>query len=182
MTDRRADTLSCAEARDLYHSRLDGLTEQTGLEAHLSGCGDCRRYVAQMQALDAVLGDLRRESAAVTLPRGTRRSGRGRWAPYRILTRVAAAVVLVAGAGWYLMGVRQAGDGGLVHRAADRSVPATSPVAQPAEPPTIRPASLELTDGSADTYIAVRRDSGRPTVHLFVLYPVAQEASARERL
>jgi len=182
MTDRRADTLSCPEARDLYHSRVDGLTKEMGLEAHLSGCDDCRRYVAQMQALDAALDHLRRESASVTLPRGTRRSGRGRWAPYRILTRVAAAVVLVAGAGWYLIGVRQAGDGGLVHRAADLSVPATSPASQLAEPPTIRSASLELTDGSADTHIAVRRDSGRSTVHLFVLYPVAQEAAASEGL
>jgi len=110
------------------------------------------------------------------------RSGRGRWAPYRNLARVAAAVVLVAGAGWYLMGVRQTGDGGLDQRAADRSVPATSPASQLAEPPAIQAASLELTDRSASTYIAVPRDSGRPTVHLFVLYPVAHGASARDKL
>jgi anti-sigma factor RsiW len=51
----------CKEVQERLSAWLDGEAEeawQAALSAHLEGCARCRRELAQLQALDAVLGDL----------------------------------------------------------------------------------------------------------------------------
>jgi anti-sigma factor RsiW len=51
----------CPEVQERLSAWLDGELEETwlaALSAHLEVCAPCRRELAQLQALDAVLGDL----------------------------------------------------------------------------------------------------------------------------
>jgi predicted anti-sigma-YlaC factor YlaD len=82
----------CSRAREAASARLDGeLTELEGahLDAHLLGCADCRRYLAEIAAVARTL-----RAAALEQPQVAVFSARRRRPVARI--HVAAAAVVLA--------------------------------------------------------------------------------------
>ncbi len=185
--------LNCEQARELLHDRIDGdlaAVDGQRLDAHLSRCEACRRWAREMGRVQAALGELREASrhfgeAAERPSGGRRRASRG-WRPMRI----AAALLLGAGAtlgAWRLM---WAGGGGAV---SDRSFPGAQlaqkglvedrPAGDLAQQRPVGNRSAGEMDGGrrsmvrvtlvgeeADRHFAVPGDSDKPNVHFFRIY------------
>ncbi len=173
MTSRHTDNVRCQDARDLIHDRIDGVAEASAIEAldaHVDICADCRRYADQMRALNDAFDQLRRESEIPQAPAAP-------W--YGRLARIAAAVLIAAGAGWYLIRSRPSDDRAPVVRIAHSPVEPTQAVQPPRGASPMPVASVELTGKSASSFVAMPRESGHPRVHVYILYPVSQAAVAR---
>ncbi len=87
----------CPEVQERLSAWLDGELEetwQTALSAHLEGCARCRRELAQLQALDAVLGDLPAPAPPYLVDRVLARLARP---PRRWWQSLALAATLVMG-------------------------------------------------------------------------------------
>jgi hypothetical protein len=178
MTDRQSHSMTCQEARHVVHEHLDGAAGREALQAldaHLTGCADCRSYAAQMRSLVGALGHLRRASETTGHSKGAT------FSIYR-LSRIAAAILIVFGLGLYLARPRYRPDARLAGNVPQSPV-STKPTAPPTDVEAPRPpASLELTGECARSYVSIERHSGRRNVHVFMLYPLSQAAFARADL
>jgi hypothetical protein len=164
MMHEAPNNTDCAAARQRCHDCVDGLADWSTLEGHLAGCDDCRRYVGQMRALSDGLDRLRLETSEVVWP-----------SPARV-AQVAAAVVILVGAAWYVISRRPPGDRIVGGRPAGPQVALTQPCTRVDTAVVRSTASIVLTGTSAESYVVLPRETGRAGVHLFVLYPMSQAA------
>ncbi|HRX87057.1 MAG TPA: zf-HC2 domain-containing protein [Phycisphaerae bacterium] len=158
---------TCAAARDAWHAACDGelaADAQAALDAHVAACPACRAYIDDLAAIAGALAELRtatqRVGAAPARP--TRRHA----TPWlNRLTRMAAAIALVLGAGVlaYLATVERP--------TAPTHTPTT--VAQPpapAGPDAPPPVAIALAGDSDERFIPVARATQQSNVHVFVLF------------
>jgi len=168
--------MNCEEYREHWHRRLDGLSHDSAADRHCTECSACRAYVAQMERLTDVLGELRRESESVgaeraaiadaSVPRRRHRRSAGGW--FRAV-RIAASLAIVVGAVTYLS----------IPRASRERVDRPSPDGEStadADPGAAGQAGLgiTLTGESADQYLAVAAKAENPRVQVYWLYPTLQ--------
>lgn len=153
--------MTCEQARDRIHDRLDGLLSDDGakrLDRHLESCESCRTLFEQLNRLDRGLAALRSLSDLPDLDRQP--PIRMRSAPRGVrVWRAAAALALVIGAGFAAMS--------WMNRTGEKSgaefveAPATE---------TVRAPTIALGEKSAEMYVAVMQDTDQPDVHIVWLH------------
>ena len=94
--------MNCEDARRRVHDAIDEGHDDAALDAHLSGCVDCRTYADEIRLVAATLDHLGDETAGVTsrLPNrdGKRRRRLNAWNVLRgttKLTRIAAMIAIL---------------------------------------------------------------------------------------
>ncbi len=167
--------MNCAEARELWHDHLDGLSGSAAAEfdAHASACDECRVWRDQMRQVAGALDELRVQTERIGIDPGRDREGvvatigrpRRRTAPWWTIGRIAAGIALMIGAGSYVYNNRTSTPGGET---------STAIVVDPPVEPAPVPASMVLTGASENQYISVRHETSSPSVHVFRLYRAYQ--------
>lgn len=162
---------ACRDTRALLDDWLDDLCEaetRAEIEAHLSGCQECTRLFADHKAFSGDLLSLARtaDRMADTVTSGVASPRKRRWRP---LMRIAAAVVIVAGASLYFVGPWRPGAPG--HLAE---------ISLPRDDVTQEPAPVGFRVALAEHQMAVPIQSANPRVHIVWIYNemVPPEASA----
>ena len=103
--------MNCAQARELWHERLDGLSDSAAeaeVETHMSACAACRVWRGQMRQVAGALDELRVQTEQVGVNPSREREGvvisidgphvrpRRRPAAWWAFGRIAAGMVLIA--------------------------------------------------------------------------------------
>jgi len=159
--------MNCTQARQAIHLKLDGelsATDAAALALHCAGCADCRAAADELADVIRALGDLRDATARVGEPRRIASTPVRRLKIFP-LTRVAAAIALILGAGT------------LTYRAMQERVPGGAgespvPYATPVSPVEAsgRDVQVALSAESDDRFIPVAQAVRQPNVHVFVLF------------
>ena len=168
--------MDCTSARQAWHDRLDGGACAPDVDNHLAACAACRRYVAQMQVVVAVLDELREASEKVCLTDDAPPSHApvGAWRFAGRLSRVAAMIVLVVSVGWFLRG--RLGDTASVTivdlpTASDGVSVVRSDVDRASARGCAR-TTVRLGTSTKKRYLPVMREDDNCEVDLVFLYPV----------
>lgn len=173
--------MRCEEARDYWQNRLDGGSEVPEYEAHLYSCPACRAYVEQITAVVDGLRELRNATEHVGLSSRDIRSPRTRLPrAYRML-RIAAAVAIVATAGFIF--VNRSGE---TARVSNVSVVPDSPDAAPPDASLASGrhgpiAGMTLRGTSEGRFLAVADAHPRGGVQVYWLFPTLDEGSGAKR-
>ena len=168
--------MNCAQARELWHERLDGLSDSAAeaeVETHMSACAACRVWRGQMRQVAGALDELRVQTEQVGVNPSREREGvvisidgphvrpRRRPAAWWAFGRVAAGMVLMIAGGAYVYNNRTS---------TVDSGPTSIPAIDPLGLTTTARATMVLTGASAQQYISVRHETSSPNVHIFRLY------------
>lgn len=155
--------MNCAQARELWHDRLDGLSDSAAeaeVEMHMSTCSACRVWCDQMQQVAGALDELRVQTERVgTEPIILR--PRRRNALWWTIGRIAAGIALMIATGSYIYNNRTV---------TNDSEPPTIIAVNPPVLTAPARASMVLTGASESQYISVRHETSSPNIHIFRLY------------
>jgi hypothetical protein len=177
--------MNCEQTKQLWHDRIDGCSDPGAvaeMQQHLAGCVECRRYCRQMDALVDALACLREESEQAVMQR--RVPDRLFTLNYRRLAGLAAAAIILVVAGLFLRTPQRVPN---QFAARNDDLGATTQIMQPAEissqnaAPEFR-TSVNLIGESAETQLAVKRETGNPRVHLYIVYPLVERTPAEKNL
>ncbi|MCH7873177.1 MAG: hypothetical protein IID33_15895 [Planctomycetes bacterium] len=138
-----------------------------------------------MDALAGALGELREESASIVSRRGAPQTPvpRRSWSSMlRPLTRIAAALALVATAGLYFASSHRSGNGVIScgPLVGNMNVADESEVFASAVSPAKNVTQITLQGESANRYLAVATPTSQPGVKLFWLYPTVGEPQPQD--
>ena len=188
--------MDCTAARTAWHDRCDGQLEAAqaaALDVHLLDCAACRRFVEEMNALDAGFAALRAESEAAleahssgartrpavprTQPVHIHRpflAPAERGLAFRRVAQfaVAAAVLLAAGLAFY--------SGATGDKTARPQIAVRGGTPLPSGTRGGSPAlgsdspRIVLTGVSADAFLLVEEKSPDPRVHIYSLHAIYQ--------
>ncbi len=165
--------MNCERARELCQDRCDGDLSRPlddELTAHVRSCAACREYERQMAVLIGGLDTLRDESAALNFdaPAAPRVVGRPKIRSWGVAARIAAAVVLMVGAGQ--LGKRWLGTSkhGVPHLVKNEKVDPVGPIDRVGR----RAPAVQLVNQSARDYLVMERPTSRANVRMFQIYAV----------
>lgn len=171
----RTDTHSCEQWQARWlRAADDGVVDQSA-NAHIHGCDDCRQYVREMSSLLADLGTLKESTEQLgevaDSPNQYNRPQRIA-RPMRLL-RIAAAIVLLAGAAYLAMNYQT-------------EMPRGKQIVEIPPPVKIEPAakdvSFKLQGQSKQSYLAVATPSSKSNVEVFWLYPTPTKSGEKNQL
>ncbi len=171
----RTDTHSC----ELWQARWlravdDGVVDQ-GANVHVHGCTDCRQYFREMSFLLADLGSLREstEQLSEVAASPIQHNRPQRIARPLPLLRIAAAIVILAGAAYLAMNYRPETPGS--KQIVENPLPVkVDPVA--------KDVSFKLQGQSKQSYLAVATPSSKSNVEVFWLYPTPTKSGEKNQL
>ncbi len=155
--DRARQLIDAAGESDLHPQ------ERASLEVHLQTCDECRVCREQMSQLDAALSLLREATEAIPARAAGATAGRPqarRWLLRGALRAAAVIAIGVLSVLWMTNSQRQ------------QSAPAPTGRTQVTTPQKATPVHIALAGRSAESYVAVERESSSPKVHVFWLYAV----------
>lgn len=166
--------MNCEQARELCQDRCDGdlsrgLNDE--LAAHVRSCAACREYERQMAALIGGLDTLRDESAALMFAEpaaAPRVVGGPKIRSWAVAARIAAAVVLMVGAGQLANRWLGASKHGAARAVKNEKVAPAGPI----DPVGRRAPAVQLVNQSARDYLVLERPTSQANVRMFQLYAV----------
>ena len=178
--------MNCEQTKQLWHDRIDGCSDLGAvaeMQQHLATCVECRRYCRQMDDLADALACLRDQSERAVMPR--RMPGRQFTLSYRRLAGLAAAAAILLVVAGLLLRTPQRAPNQFAARNADSG--ATTQITQTTDISTQNAAPesqtyVNLIGESAETQLAVKRETGDPRVHLYIVYPLVERTPAEKRL
>jgi hypothetical protein len=177
--------MNCEQAKQLWHDRIDGCSDLGAvaeMQQHLAGCVECRRYCRQMDDLADALACLRDQSERAVMPRQMPR--RLVMLNYRRLAGLAAAAIILVVAGLFLRTPQRAPNQFAARNndaGPTTQIMQTTDISSQNAAPEFR-TSVNLIGESAETQLAVKRETGNPRVHLYIVYPLVERTPAEKNL